>query len=76
MGPFITAHFKVNGRTEDVRQRVQQWLNPFRDHLGNAGLGQIPEIFDGDPPHKPRGCIAQAWCVAVLLRVVIEDHLL
>ena len=76
MGPFITAYFKVNGRTEDVRQRVQQWLNPFRDHLGNAGLGQISEIFDGDPPHKPRGCIAQAWSVAELLRVVVEEHLL
>ena len=76
MGPFITAYFKVNGRTEEVRQRVQQWLHPFHDHLNIAGLGQISEIFDGDPPHKPRGSIAQAWSVAELLRVAVEEHLL
>jgi glycogen debranching enzyme len=38
-----------------------------------AGLGQISEIFDGDPPHTPRGCIAQAWSVAELLRAAVED---
>ena len=76
MGPFITAYFKVNGRTEEVRQRVRQWLIPFRDHLNIAGLGQISEIFDGDPPHKPRGCIALAWSVAELLRVVVTENLL
>jgi glycogen debranching enzyme len=38
-----------------------------------AGLGQISEIADGDPPHTPRGCIAQAWSVAELLRAAVED---
>jgi len=38
-------------------------------HLADAGLGSISEVFDGDPPHTPRGCIAQAWSVAELLRV-------
>jgi glycogen debranching enzyme len=42
------------------------------DHLSSAGLGTISEIFDGDPPHEPRGAIAQAWSVAELLRVARE----
>ena len=40
----------------------------FRQHLSDAGLGHVSEIFDGDPPHQPRGCIVQAWSVAELLR--------
>jgi glycogen debranching enzyme len=44
-------------------------------HLWQAGLGQISEIFDGDPPHNPGGCIAQAWSVAEILRAHIEDVL-
>jgi len=43
-------------------------LAPFQHHLTDAGLGSISEIFDGDPPHTPRGCIAQAWSVAETLR--------
>ena len=73
LGPFITAYLKVNGRTEQARRNVAGWLDPFREHLSIAGLGQISEIFDGDPPHAPRGCIAQAWSVAELLRVLAED---
>jgi glycogen debranching enzyme len=41
--------------------------------LKTAGLGQISEIADGDAPHTPRGCIAQAWSVAELLRAGVED---
>jgi glycogen debranching enzyme len=41
--------------------------------LLEAGLGSLNEIFDGDPPNKPRGCIAQAWSVAEALRVYVED---
>ena len=44
-------------------------LHPFEHHLRDAGLGTISEIFDGDPPHLPRGCIAQAWSVAEILRM-------
>jgi predicted glycogen debranching enzyme len=66
MGPFITAHLKVN----DDRKRAQQLLTGFRAHLHEAGLGQVAEIFDAEPPHAPRGCIAQAWSVAELLRVI------
>jgi len=51
--PFITAYLKVNGRTKETRGQVAKWLAPFREHLYEAGIGQISEIFDGDPPHRP-----------------------
>lgn len=73
MGPFITAYLKVHGRAPESRAQVREWLLAFRAHLLNAGLGQISEIFDGDPPHTPRGCIAQAWSVAELLRCEVEE---
>ena len=69
LGPFFTAYMKVNG--PQSRARIAQWLTPFREHLRTAGLGQISEIFDGDPPHHPRGCIAQAWSVAEILRAAL-----
>ena len=75
IGPFITAYMKVNGRTTKARQKAAQWLAGFGTHLSDAGLGQVSEIFDGDTPHQPRGCIAQAWSVAELLRAAVEDVL-
>jgi predicted glycogen debranching enzyme len=69
MGPFSTAYLKVQGATSQARQQAAQWLSGFRRHLSDAGIGHVSEVFDGDPPHQPRGCIAQAWSVAELLRV-------
>jgi len=65
LGPFIDAHLRVYGDAVAARRL----LDPFIDHLGEAGLGSISEIFDGDPPHVARGCIAQAWSVAEVLRI-------
>jgi len=45
----------------------------FTEQVLKAGLGTINEIFDGEPPHTPRGCIAQAWSVAEPLRAYVED---
>lgn len=73
MGPFITAYLKANGRTGKSRARATQLLEGFQPHFLEAGLGQVSEIYDGDPPHHPRGCIAQAWSVAELLRAAVED---
>jgi predicted glycogen debranching enzyme len=70
MGPFLTAYLKTHG--EQARAQARTWLDPFREHLKQAGLGQISEIFDGDFPEAPRGAIAQAWSVAELLRVAVE----
>ncbi len=64
LGPFALAHFRVYGDASAARS----FLEPLRDHLGAHGVGTIAEIFDGAAPHRPRGCIAQAWSVAEFLR--------
>ena len=64
LGPFALAHFKVYGDAAAARA----YLTPLADHLADHGLGSIAEIFDGDPPFTPNGCIAQAWSVAETLR--------
>ncbi len=71
MGSFITAYLKVFGD----HSRAKQLLTDFTAHLHEAGLGQIAEIFDAEPPHTPRGCIAQAWSVAALLQAANEINL-
>lgn len=73
LGPFITAYVEVHGRTPETRRQARKWLTSFEDHLREAGLGQISEIFDAEAPHIPRGCFAQAWSVAELLRAAVED---
>jgi glycogen debranching enzyme len=55
--------------TEKALEDAKAWLDRFSVHLTEAGLGQVSEIFDGDAPHQARGCIAQAWSVAELLRL-------
>ncbi|MDT4953445.1 MAG: hypothetical protein QOJ02_1583 [Acidobacteriota bacterium] len=73
MGPFITAYIKTHQGEREARERASTWLKAFHSHLSEAGLGQISEIFDGDAPHAPKGCVAQAWSVAELLRAAVED---
>jgi glycogen debranching enzyme len=48
-------------------------MSLFTQQITQVGLGTISEIFDGDPPHTPRGCIAQAWSIAEPLRAYLED---
>ena len=66
VGGYVDAHRKV---FPDNENRVEEILAGFKSHLTETGCGQISEIFDGDAPHKPRGCFAQAWSVAEILRV-------
>jgi glycogen debranching enzyme len=63
LGPFITADARFNA------PRERGLLAPLRDFALSRGTGHIPEIFDGDPPHEPRGCFTQAWSVAEVLRI-------
>jgi len=65
IGPFVDAYSKVY---PDRGDRIQEFLTPLAKHLTEAGVGQISEIFDAEPPHAPRGCTAQAWSVAEVLR--------
>lgn len=73
LGPFVTAWLKTFGRTAKVRTEARSFLEGIEAHLQEACLGQVSEIFDGDVPHHPRGCPAQAWSVAELLRALVED---
>jgi glycogen debranching enzyme len=73
MGPFVTAYMKIDGGSHEARMQAEKWLSPLKNHLCAAGLGHISEIFGGDAPHRPVGCIAQAWSVAELLRAAVED---
>jgi predicted glycogen debranching enzyme len=67
LGPFITAGMRFD--PDATWRRVPELLKPLLDYAESRGCGQIPEIFDGDAPHEPRGCFAQAWSVAEILRV-------
>ena len=75
LGPFITAYLSVHGRTRTTLHEARGFIEAFRGHLRNAGLGSVSEFFDGDPPHRPGGCIASALSVAELLRAYGEDIL-
>ncbi len=78
IGPFISAYVKVRisqGNPAIARDEARGFLAPFREHLRQAGLGSISEIADGDAPHTPRGCPAQAWSVGEVLRAYYEDVL-
>ncbi len=68
IGPYVEAYLRVHDFSETARKRMRARLVPLVRHLDSAGIGSISEIFDADPPHTPRGCIAQAWSVAELLR--------
>jgi predicted glycogen debranching enzyme len=72
LGPFITAYLKANRNSAKGKRQARAWLAAFDGHLREAGLGQVSEIFDADAPHEARGCVAQAWSVAELLRVAVE----
>jgi predicted glycogen debranching enzyme len=73
LGPFVSAYVRVNGGTAQSRARARDLLRGIEQHLTESGLGQISEIFDGDAPHHPRGCFAQAWSVAEILRALCQD---
>ncbi len=75
LGPFLSAYVEVNGRSFEARAQASQWLRELSQYAGNEGLGQIPEVFDGDAPQRAGGCLAQAWSVAELLRTLVEDIL-
>ncbi len=73
LGHFITAYVKVNERSLDSKKQAEKYLDDLFENLYDAGFGSISEIFDGDLPHKARGCISQAWSVAEILRCYCED---
>jgi len=75
LGPFVTAYRKAYGYSPQSREQAGRFLLPFREHLRRHGVGHVSEIFDGDEPVAPRGCFAQAWGTAEVLRAYVEDYL-
>ncbi len=77
LGPFTTAYLKANGCDEKkCHHALKHFLLPlFHAQATGAKPGMINEVFDGDPPHEPRGCIAQAWSTAEPLRAYVEHVL-
>ena len=77
--PWLLGHyFEALAKTAKDRSVVQEAFksvhDAFADHLREGGVGTVSEVFDGDSPHCPGGCIAQAWSVAELLRIVSIMH--
>jgi predicted glycogen debranching enzyme len=73
LGPYITAYSKVYRDNTGTKDKLRDLLKGIEGHLDNACIGSISEIFDGDNPHEPDGCVSQAWSVAEILRCYVED---
>jgi predicted glycogen debranching enzyme len=71
IGPFVDAWLKVY---PDDREGAARLLDGFDAHLSEACIGSISEIFDADRPYIPRGCVAQAWSVAEVLRALVKSR--
>jgi predicted glycogen debranching enzyme len=72
MGAFLEAYLKVNGGSQTAMDQAREWLHPLVHHMSDQGaIGQISEVFEGDEPHRPVGCPAQAWSVAETLRMAV-----
>jgi predicted glycogen debranching enzyme len=72
IGPFIDAWLRAY---PDDRNGTEELLDGFRNHMGEACVGSISEVFDAESPYTPRGCIAQAWSVAEVLRCLVKLEL-
>jgi predicted glycogen debranching enzyme len=69
IGPFIDAWMRTH---PDQPVEARRFLHGFLPHLDEACIGSISEIFDADSPYTPRGCVAQAWSVAEVLRCWVK----
>jgi glycogen debranching enzyme len=71
----VTAYFKTYGKCRDNLNFIETVYEPFFEHLKNAGLGTVSEMFDGSFPYNAKGRISHAWSVAELVRSYFEDYL-
>lgn len=71
LGPYYTAKVRLEG--EEGKKKVEKHIEKLKSHFKIGGIGTISEIFDGDEPFLPNGCIAQAWSVGEVLRAYVED---
>jgi predicted glycogen debranching enzyme len=75
LGFYCEAYLRAYGSTRYRVSVLRELLDGFAEHLDQQGLNHVSEVFDGDPPHRPGGTIAQAWSSAELLRAyaLLED---
>ncbi len=73
LGPYVDAFFRL--RVSGFEIKARKVIDDFKYHLNEGCIGSVSEIFDADPPHHHRGCVAQAWGVAEVLRVMKEYEL-
>lgn len=71
LGPFVMAYLRVHPDRRAAQTQAAQWLAPMLGHLAEAGLDQLSEVANGDAPHTPGGCTAQAWSVGEVLRAAL-----
>lgn len=71
IGPYMSAVIRYYGK--EKKDHIIGIIEKLKLHLEEAGIGTMSEIFDADPPHHYRGCIAQAWSIAEVMRVYMED---
>jgi predicted glycogen debranching enzyme len=72
LGPFLRAYLQANNHSQTARVQAEQWLAALKAYVESSGVGQVPEVFDGDAPHRAGGCMAQAWSIAELLHTYVE----
>jgi predicted glycogen debranching enzyme len=72
IGPFLQAYLRVHGQSPESQEQARQWLGPLIARMNEFSIGQIHEICEGDSPHRPAGCPAQAWSVAEVLRIAMQ----
>ncbi len=68
LGHYVETNFKLYG--EAFVATAEQLVNNFEEDMTYYGIGSVPEVYDGDPPQEPGGCISQAWSVGELLRII------
>ncbi|HUJ27328.1 MAG TPA: amylo-alpha-1,6-glucosidase [Myxococcales bacterium] len=73
LGPYVRAYLAAFGRDDDTVRHCRGLLRGLEQHLSEACLGSVSEVFDGDAPHRPGGAPAQAWSVAELIRLLAVD---
>jgi glycogen debranching enzyme len=67
LGAYVEAHFRINPtRAVNIANEI---LESFKEDIGIHGICTISEVYDGDPPQRPNGCISQAWSVAEIIRI-------
>jgi len=71
IGPFIDAWLRVY---PDRKAEARAWIDGFENHLPDGCVGSVSEIFDAEAPYHPRGCVAQAWSVAEVLRCLLKTR--